>query len=247
MRRRAIVLAGALGVAALFGIAAVVLGRQASTEATRATVRELSNAAILNLETDPERSVLLALNAVGRGGGPGDAPLGEAQEALHRAMGRSLVERRFAVGDAQVVGVASDRTPSRVALLDSTGIAGVWDAELGDEVWRRQVDPPAVRDQTIGLGFSPDGSRLALVVGATVELVAAGTGEVIVTLRGHREGVTSAVFSPDGRFVATSSIDDTARTWDARTGTLVRTIQVQPAHELSQVTRSRSTRRAPRS
>jgi WD40 repeat protein/class 3 adenylate cyclase/energy-coupling factor transporter ATP-binding protein EcfA2 len=235
LRRRAMILAGALGVAALLGVAAAAFGQQASTEATRATVRELSNAAILNLETDPERSVLLALDAVDRGGGPGDTPLLEAQEALHRSVNRSLIERRFAVGEEQVIGVAIDGSARQIALLDATGAAGVWDAESGNESWRRQVGAPGVRDQKLGLAFNPDGSMLALVAGSSVELLDAGTGAAHMTLRGHSEGVTGAVFSPDGRLVATSSIDDTVRIWDATTGDAIRTIEVQAADDAAQV------------
>jgi WD40 repeat protein len=41
---------------------------------------------------------------------------------------------------------------------------------------------------------------------------------VVATLHGHRDAVTSAVFSPDGRHVLTTSSDLTARVWDARSG-----------------------------
>src|SRR5262249_54523694 len=40
----------------------------------------------------------------------------------------------------------------------------------------------------------------------------------IFTLYGHRDEVTSVVFSPDGTRLATASLDGTARVWDARTG-----------------------------
>ncbi|MFG2871077.1 WD40 repeat domain-containing protein [Streptomyces sp. NPDC048338] len=35
---------------------------------------------------------------------------------------------------------------------------------------------------------------------------------------GHRSGVTSVVFSPDGRTLATGSMDQTVRLWDLATG-----------------------------
>jgi WD40 repeat protein/class 3 adenylate cyclase len=235
LRRRAVILAGALVIAAGLGVAAVVFGQQAAAEATRATVRELSNAAVLNLDVDAERSVLLALEAVGHGGGQDGRPLGEAEEALHRSVTRSTIESRFEIGEGQVVGAAFDPAGGRVAFVDSTGTAGVWDAATGSAVWTRSIGVPAQRDQKIGLGFSPDGSLLALPVGNNIELVDAATGLAGTVLSGHTEGVTSAAFSHDGRQLATSSLDDTARTWDLATGGELVLLAVQPSNPATYV------------
>jgi len=43
-------------------------------------------------------------------------------------------------------------------------------------------------------------------------------GELKRVLKGHKDTVTSAVFSPDGRSVLTASLDKEARIWNARTG-----------------------------
>jgi WD40 repeat protein len=43
----------------------------------------------------------------------------------------------------------------------------------------------------------------------------------MATLAGHRDWVSGAAFSPDGTRIVTASYDDSARVWDAKTGSLV--------------------------
>jgi hypothetical protein len=64
LRRRALFLAGALLVAVILAITAVVLGREAQQQRDFAEQRALAAAAIGNVEVDPELSVLLALEAM---------------------------------------------------------------------------------------------------------------------------------------------------------------------------------------
>jgi WD40 repeat protein len=44
------------------------------------------------------------------------------------------------------------------------------------------------------------------------------SGQVIFALEGQKFGVGDIDWSPDGRWIATSSRDSTVRIWDARTG-----------------------------
>ncbi|KXT12192.1 hypothetical protein AC579_3101 [Pseudocercospora musae] len=46
-----------------------------------------------------------------------------------------------------------------------------------------------------------------------------------LTLRGHKRGVASVKFSPDGRWIASCSADSTIKIWDARTGSLSQTLE----------------------
>ena len=50
------------------------------------------------------------------------------------------------------------------------------------------------------------------------------TGEHLRTLAGHDDRVWRVAFSPDGRLLATTSADKTARVWDPATGEHLRTL-----------------------
>jgi WD40 repeat protein len=70
------------------------------------------------------------------------------------------------------------------------------------------------------LGYSPDGRWLATVAGdgMTIQLLDARSHEPAGRFSGHENAVTSAVFSPDNRRLASCSRDRTVRLWEIATG-----------------------------
>jgi WD40 repeat protein len=72
--------------------------------------------------------------------------------------------------------------------------------------------------------FSPDGKRFVTVLPPPADghndlvLGDVATGATLATLRGHTAVVTSVAFTADGRTLASSSGDRTARLWDVETG-----------------------------
>ena len=91
------------------------------------------------------------------------------------------------------------------------GVAVLWDTATGKEILR--FGEGATR-------FSRDGKYVLTAGGVDniARLRDAVTGEEVVRFQGHEGWISSALFSPDGKRVLTSSSDKTARLWDAASG-----------------------------
>ncbi len=77
-------------------------------------------------------------------------------------------------------------------------------------------------DKVWSAAFSPHGTRVTASDDKTARLRDAGSGRGIATLLGHDGPVTPAAFSSDRTRVVTSSVDKTARLWDAALRALYR-------------------------
>ena len=67
-------------------------------------------------------------------------------------------------------------------------------------------------------GFSPDGRSVVSTAGREAIVWNSRSGRVLSRLVGHTGDVNAAVFSGDGRFIATAGGDAAVRVWNAGTG-----------------------------
>jgi WD40 repeat protein len=115
---------------------------------------------------------------------------------------------------------------------DQPGRITIWDAATGKAL----LTLPGHASLTLSIGFSPDGARLFSCSCHPLKLNRPGEVKVW-DLKAAKEVLTipqpnhvnCAALSPDGRFVATANVDNTAKIWDAATGKLVRSLSGHPA------------------
>jgi WD40 repeat protein/transcriptional regulator with XRE-family HTH domain len=228
LRQRGLFLTGALAMAIIAALFAALFASNFREEALVSSVRELSSAANLNLDVDPERSILLALEAVNKTYAVDQTVLPEAEEALHRAVQASRIELTLRGHTATLWSAvfSSDGTKITTASLDGT--VKVWDAVTGKELLSVKSVTTGDKPSTgyfEGWGwfwyatFSPDGKYLATADGDGIARIwDAVTGEELLALKGHSDEVYHVEFSPDGRRLVTVSPDGQAILWDALTG-----------------------------
>ncbi|TML83337.1 MAG: hypothetical protein E6G09_08780, partial [Actinobacteria bacterium] len=227
-RRRNAILAGfgLLAVAALLLAAfALVLRSRARDDARLATARQLAASARANLDVDPERSILLAIQAAETTRRHDGSILPETEQALHDALAASRVlaashgvGRKDGIG--HVVALAPDAATFVAADLGRT-TASIRDARTGETI-RTLTGHSA---EVLGVAYSPDGRLVATgSLDGTARLWVASTGKTVHVLRAHRGGVFATRFSADGRRLATLGADRAVRVWDVRTGRLLHSI-----------------------
>jgi WD40 repeat protein/DNA-binding SARP family transcriptional activator len=234
VRRAARYLAVALAAAVLLAAAALFLGFQARSnqaaatlareqaEAQRrlATSRELAAAAVTNLEADPERSILLAREAINATYRDDGASTAEAETALHQALARSRLIRTLRHGDASPLYKARFSPDGRQIATVGVDTVVVWDVAT----WTPAYTLPGHEKWTSSVDFSPDGRYIvtgdasSVIVWDVAGAREAGVGQRIQTLRGHPPGVGNAIFDPSGQLLASAGDDRQVILWDWRSG-----------------------------
>jgi WD40 repeat protein/transcriptional regulator with XRE-family HTH domain len=222
LRQRAVSLAIAFVIVGILALVAFGFGQRASQAEQLAFSRELAAAAINNLQVDPERSVLLVLQAL-----DGLDTL-EARNALHRAIPELHLLMNISVSPGGVPGVAYSPDGKLIATMNLRQDVKLWDSNSGELV-RTLV---GVDDFGGCVNFSPDGNIVAGAYTTQVVLWDVESGEIITILSGgsvegvagYNVGVGQISFSPDGKYLATSNMDGVSTIWDIGTSSKVLTL-----------------------
>jgi WD40 repeat protein/transcriptional regulator with XRE-family HTH domain len=226
LSKRARYLTGAFLLALLMAFTALYFGSQArktaitaQTDRRIATARELAAASLNNLQVDPERSLLLALQSVSTTKDVDGTILPESIEALHHSIVASPIRFTLKGHDMWVVSAAYSPDGKTLATIGRDGTTILWDTMSGKEL-RRLQGSTVVKDAfgTQRLAFHPDGEQLAVADSELIKIWDLESETVIKTLPGHEGDVWSIEFSSDGQQLASGGTDRTVRIWDIATG-----------------------------
>lgn len=227
------------GLVAVLGVAALVAGsltvvatnqsRRAEREARIAGARELAAAAVGNLDVDPERSILLAVEAVRRTRSVDGTVLPEAEEALHRAIGASRV-----MGTVRGLGGSVAWSSKGVFVTEGpegSGIVDIRDAETRDPAL------PAFRghDGDINdVAFDAEGTMVATTGDdGALRVWDPETGDPIAESVGEGE-VWGPSFDADGSLVAAAWMEEgVVRVLNVATKRIVLTYELTQANDTS--------------
>ena len=178
--------------------------QRAGQAATLASVRELAASAVSNLTIDPERSILLALQAVQTTYSVDKTALPEAELALHQAVQASHLQLTLAGKTGQMLTVAFSPDGTRVATYSEDGTVKIWGAANGAQLFSfaGHGTKGGIVDGYTRLAFSPDGARLAATDVRQVKIWEVVSGKELLIIPDHFSDISALAYSPDGKKIA---------------------------------------------
>ena len=212
-------------VASTLTVIAVSQRREAAQQSRVAFARELAAASVANVDVDSQRSILLALEAIGTTREHDGTVLQEAEEALHRAVVASRIVRSFP-SEGDMLDWSPDGSLFVTEGADESGLIDIRDAATGEAA----TPPFRAHDPDVnGVVFSDDGSMLATTGDdGDVRVWDPRTGEELWGYDGKPGTVWTPSFSPDGSLLAAPfDEEEMVRIWDLSTGTLVHEIDTR--------------------
>lgn len=186
-----------------------------------ALAREIAAASLSNLQTNPERSVLLALE----GWDVTTEPHLEIIQAMHQSLPEMRIVRASSPQDghlSRVYSVVYSPDGNFLASASKDGTVDIW--ETSNLTVIKTLTLVNDINQYNGYGafavaYSPDGKSLAAVAAdGRLTVWNASTWELNYEVAAHEGQVRAVTYSRDGKYIATGGADSIARVWNAATG-----------------------------
>jgi WD40 repeat protein/serine/threonine protein kinase len=183
----------------------------AEEERAIAFARELAFASANNLEIDPERSVLLALEAINT------MQIIETTNALHQALPALHILHTILV-QLPVPGIAFSPDGTRLAYISVDGTTVIVDTTTYQQLLSL---PSEMGEGGNDVTFSPDGKHLAAILASQVIVWDAASGDMLFSLPGNSSGHLS--FRPGSMGstqLAVADLNGVPQVWDLSTQTI---------------------------
>jgi WD40 repeat protein len=222
LRKRALYLTGAFILAlVMFGMALYQGYRARQTAVTAqnerriATSRELASASLNNLDVDPERSILLAMQSISTTRSVDGTVLPDSLEALHRSIVTSQIRETLDNHGTRVLSAAYSPDGSQLATIGDDGTVILWDVINWNEKFRLPgMTTPSDLVTTQRIAYSLDGKLLAACDSSQVKIFDPATGNLVRTLTGFQADATALAFSRDGSYLAAGSAGGKVIVWN---------------------------------
>ena len=197
---------------------------EAVEQAQLATSRELAMAALNELEVDPERSALLAIQSLS------SRHTIEAEEALHQALQNMRITQRFEGHQAYLNSVAYSPDGSLLTTASGDGTAKIWNRKTGEVLLTissgnaefymirfHPAEPIIATGDSAGFIRLWDAETGAEMDAFSLNVVRNEDGELV---EGSGDGIqlTGLAFSPNGDRLAAGNYGGTIKVWDLYTG-----------------------------
>jgi WD40 repeat protein len=114
-----------------------------------------------------------------------------------------------------VAAIAWSPDGTRIASDDGHSVE-IWDPTTGNIILTLPTD-----SLVSAIAWSPDGARIAIATETSIQIWDASTGNLLLTYHGQLQGNAILAWSPNGRYIASSGLNDpTVQVWDITNGNL---------------------------